>query len=197
MTELKEWLEEHPDFGLDMERLEEREVLITPPHWSYVSTAPAAPSGAGANTGANIGMSLEEHRQAVQKYARMLGDRQLPLEEALALAAFAGVASTSNDPAEKLRDALKALPKGAKMHPATMLESIPDSLSRLVERTPPASAEARQGPRMGRGRPASPRGDRELDAGAGVGPSGGRELGKHGASVFNCIAADAETSIST
>jgi hypothetical protein len=138
VTELKEWLEEHPGFGLDMERLEEREVLITPPHWSYVSTAPSAPSGTGANIGANIGMSPEEHRQAVRKYARMLGDRQLPLEEALALAAFAGVASTSNDPAEKLRDALKALPKGAKMHLATMLESIPDGMSRLLkERLPP------------------------------------------------------------
>jgi hypothetical protein len=101
LGELRAWLEDHPWFGLDMEILEEREVLLAPPHWSYVSTPPAPDA-----------VSVEDHRQAVRKYARMLADREFIIDDALELAAFASVASLSNDPGERLRDALRALPKG-------------------------------------------------------------------------------------
>jgi hypothetical protein len=120
VSELKEWMEEHPDFGMDMELLEDRGVLLTPPHWSYVSKRPAALANDNADA-----TSLEDHRQAVRKYARMLAERQHIMEHALDAAAYVSVASMSNDPAERLRDALRALPKDGRAD-VPRIQSLPD-----------------------------------------------------------------------
>ncbi|HET8797616.1 MAG TPA: hypothetical protein VFO89_08015, partial [Thermoanaerobaculia bacterium] len=113
VNELRAWMEEHPDFGLDMNILEERQVLLAPPPWSYVVDLAASLTAAQASPQT----ALTDEWQTVEKYVRMLGEREQQLNESLALAAAASVASTSSDPAEKMRDALRALPKGGTMPP--------------------------------------------------------------------------------
>src|SRR5262249_42924468 len=39
LNELIEWLDENASFGLNMDLLEQREILITPPNWSYIVRA--------------------------------------------------------------------------------------------------------------------------------------------------------------
>jgi hypothetical protein len=100
VRELEAWIDDHPEFGLDMSLLEERGVLLAPPHWSYVVDT----LGAGVYT--------DDDRQTLDKYARMLAEREAELDEALQVAAAASVASRSSEPADRFRDALRALPTG-------------------------------------------------------------------------------------
>lgn len=111
VNELRAWMEEHPDFGLDMNILEERQVLLAPPPWSYVVDLAASLTAAQASPQT----ALTDEWQTVEKYVRMLGEREDLLNEALMLAAAASVASTSRDSAERMRSALRALPKGGRM----------------------------------------------------------------------------------
>lgn len=120
VNELGHWLDMHPDFGLDLRLLEEREVLLTPPSWISVTRFAASLLGKEV---AEPGTE-EDRRQAVEKYVEMLGSREQVLNYALALAAYASLASTATDPAAQTQDALRALPKGAKMDPASSV-SIP------------------------------------------------------------------------
>ncbi len=114
VTELKEWLDAHHDFGLDMSLLEQQEVLLAPPHWSYVSRAASSLLGRElAEPGTE-----EDRRQAVQKYVEMLAAREEILNYALAIAAYASTVAIGRDPAQRMRNALMALPKGAKMDPS-------------------------------------------------------------------------------
>ena len=123
--ELHEWLEHHPDFGFDMEILEQLKVLLVPPHWSYVSTPPARDAAA-----------VEDHRQAVQKYGKMLGDRQKFIEDGMTLAAWASMASWAARPAERVRDALRALPEGA------AVPRVPGELWQLLSQELPFSLKS-------------------------------------------------------
>jgi hypothetical protein len=110
VIDLKEWLEDHPDFGLEMDLLEEREVLKTPPHWRYVSNEievrRSNPSG---------DPNWEEQRRAAEVYVAMLRERQAAVEDAVELAAFASVASLKSEPDRRMHDALRALPKAGKV----------------------------------------------------------------------------------
>jgi hypothetical protein len=110
VIDLKEWLEDHPDFGLEMDLLEEREILKTPPHWSYVSDdIEVHRSSHGSSPG------WQEQSRAATQYASMLLDRQAEVEKAVELAAFASVASDNPESDGRMRDALRALPKGGKV----------------------------------------------------------------------------------
>lgn len=107
VNELRLWLEEHPDFGLDMTILEEREVLLAPPNWRYVASEALALGSLGDRIG-NVPSDME----ALMKYADMLASRQPFIDVALQTAALASGASTEATPDQQMRAALRALPKG-------------------------------------------------------------------------------------
>ncbi|HYO77827.1 MAG TPA: hypothetical protein VE010_15315 [Thermoanaerobaculia bacterium] len=107
VNELRMWLDEHPDFGLDMTILEEREVLLPPPNWTYV----AAEAAALARHGGRAWDVPTDAVEALMKYVDMLAARQHVVEFAAQLAAMASGASVEPTPAQRMRAALRALPQ--------------------------------------------------------------------------------------
>jgi hypothetical protein len=111
IDELARSLEEDGNLPLDMALLEDREVLLTPPHWTFVADTARRAVGRNANV-AQGAVVLDDHIQNLRKYAGMLQAREQILDRILSLVAVASGASLSTEPIEQVRDAIRALPKG-------------------------------------------------------------------------------------